>query len=162
MNALQIYTDGASRGNGNSNSLSSWACILVDEETQEVLDSNSEGVVGETNNAMELTGVIRGIELAQEYCLSSNIPLEHLFKFEVLTDSSYVVNAINKGWLRNWERDKFLNKGIERPNTQLWIELINLLNMYDNIVFTHVRGHASCHFNNEADRLCNERMDEMN
>ena len=87
---------------------------------------------------MELLAVIRGLQ-----ALKTN---EHTVK--VYSDSKYVVDAINKGWLSNWVKKNFKGK----KNVDLWQLLIPLLAKY-KVVFEWVKGHAGIPENERCDEL---------
>ncbi len=98
----------------------------------------SEGYRHTTNNRMELLAVIKALEALK----STDYPVE------IYSDSKYVVDAINKGWLRTWQKTGFKKK----KNPDLWQRLIPLLAKYKPR-FHWVKGHAG-----QAD---NERCDEL-
>jgi ribonuclease HI len=96
-----------------------------------------------TNNRMELMG-----------CIVALRQLEHSDKpITLRSDSSYVVNGINKGWARNWRRNGWI-KSDKRPalNRDLWAELLDLTQDLD-IVFEWVKGHAGNPLNERCDEL---------
>ncbi len=93
---------------------------------------------------MELLAVIRALETLKE----DKHPVE------LYTDSKYVADAINKGWLKNWQLKNFKNK----KNPDLWRELIPLLEKY-NVTFNWVKGHADNKYNNRCDELATQAAD---
>jgi len=98
----------------------------------------SGGFARTTNNRMELLAVIKGLEALRSK--------EH--EIEVVSDSKYVVDAINKGWLRNWVQKGFKDK----KNPDLWRELLPLLERY-NPTFVWVKGHNNHPQNERCDAL---------
>jgi len=98
----------------------------------------SEGYKHTTNNRMELLAVIRGLQMLKKTDLT----------IEIYSDSKYVVDSVDKGWVFNWEKKGFK----DRPNADLWRKLLEL---YDNhtIKFIWVKGHATNEHNNYCDKL---------
>ena len=94
-----------------------------------------------TSNRMELISVITALTRLREAC-----------EVELFTDSQYIVNAINKGWLVSWRRSGWKRKGGEVKNLDLWLKLAPLLDTHE-ITFTWVRGHADNKYNNRCDRI---------
>lgn len=128
-----IYTDGACEtklGHGGI------GIVSIDGYTHEAKEY-SKAYRETTNNRMELMAVIVALEMYQE-------PL----RIEIVSDSTYVVNAINKGWLKKWVRNDF--KG--RPNTDLWKRLIKGL-QFHKVTFKWVRGHDGNSYNELVDKL---------
>lgn len=129
---VQIYTDGSCLGNPGKGG---WAAILVYGDKELVLKGNSPKT---TNNRMELTAVVEALKA-----------LKRPMQVELTTDSSYVVNAMNKGWLMGW----VLKGTIEtRPNSDLWKEMIELTKRH-NVEFIWVKGHAGHPYNERCDKL---------
>lgn len=137
---IKIYTDGACSGNpGNGG----WACILstILSNGQPYEVKKCGGYRLTTNNRMELLAVIEGF-------LSLNGTGHNI---EVISDSKYVCDAFNQGWITNWIRTNW-KKG-QLPNKDLWQTLNNLVTMQNSVKFTWVKGHATNPYNNECDRL---------
>ncbi len=135
MKKVSIYTDGACSGNPGPGG---WAAILIYGGTEKELAGGEELT---TNNRMELTAVIRALSALKEPC-----------EVELTTDSSYVVNAVEKGWLWAWQKKNWQKKGGPVKNPELWQELIPLIKTH-NVRFTWVRGHAENEYNNRCDAL---------
>jgi ribonuclease HI len=129
---IELYTDGASRGNPGPGG---YGVILKKGGHYKEI---SEGFRLTTNNRMELMSVIAGLEALK----NPNSAVT------VFSDSKYVVDAINKGWIYNWEK-KFYNK-IKNPD--LWKRLMQLVRKH-NVKFVWIKGH------NEHPE--NERCDEL-
>ncbi len=137
---VSLYTDGACSGNPGPGG---WGAILRYQGTEKEL---SGGVGDTTNNRMELTAVIKGLEALKQPC-----------RVVVYSDSKYVVDAISKGWLDNWMARgwrKAARKGQGDPvlNVDLWEQLLPLLDRHQ-VDFQWVRGHAGHPENERADRL---------
>ena len=132
---IVIYTDGAARGNPGPGGLG--VVMLYGTHRKEL----SEGFRLTTNNRMELLAVIRGLESLKREDLS----------VKIYTDSRYVSDAVNKGWIFSWEAKRFKNK----KNVDLWQQLLVLYRKY-KVQFIWVKGHASIPENERCDRLAVE------
>ena len=107
MKIVTLYTDGACSGNPGPGG---WAAILLYGDYKKEL---SGGERSTTNNRMELTGVIRGLEALNQPC-----------EVELYSDSKYVIDALEKGWAKSW-RSRGWVKGDKKPalNPDLWERL---------------------------------------
>lgn len=139
---VSLYTDGACAGNPGPGG---WGVILRYKGREKEL---SGGERSTTNNRMELTAVIKGLEALKQPC-----------RVAVHSDSRYIVDAINKGWLENWiaqdwRRGKGTKKGRGAPvlNVELWRRLVELLQVHQ-VEFNWVPGHVGHPENERADRL---------
>lgn len=137
-----IYTDGAARGNPGPGG---YGVLLMNENRRKEL---SNGFRHTTNNRMELMAVIEGLKALKK---------ENL-KVSIYTDSKYIVNSIELGWLKNWIATQF--KG-GKKNRDLWMEYHQLSLNY-KIKFHWVKGHAANPFNNRCDELATEAADGKN
>jgi ribonuclease HI len=124
---IRIYTDGAAQGNPGPGG---YGVIL---KYNQFVKELSEGFRLTTNNRMELLAVIKGLESIKK----EGIPVS------IFSDSEYVINAIEKGWLWTWQKKNFKDK----KNADLWLRYIPLHRKY-NPRFTWVKGHAG-HIENE-------------
>ena len=138
MKKVIIYTDGACSGNPGPGG---WAAILKYGENEKEL---SGGEISTTNNRMELGAVIYALEALKQRC-----------DVEVYTDSQYVANALNLGWLESWKSKGWKRKGGEVKNLDLWKVLSDLLEKH-NVTFNWVKGHADNEYNNRCDELAVE------
>jgi len=129
---ITIYTDGAASGNPGPGGLG--VVMIYGNHRKEI----SEGYRLTTNNRMELLAVIRGLE-AIKWDNTDVI---------VFTDSKYVSEAINQGWLFGWERKDFKNK----KNPDLWKKFLPLFRKH-KVEFRWVKGHANNIENNRCDEL---------
>ena len=134
MKHIEIFTDGACSGNPGPGG---WAAILRYGEHEKEL---SGGEALTTNNRMELTAAIRGLEALKEPCA-----------VDLYTDSQYLEKAINEGWLVKWKAAGFTKKG-GLKNAELWRELDALLQQH-RVTLHWVKGHAENAFNNRCDAL---------
>ena len=136
MNTVTIHTDGARSGNPGPGG---WSAILEWQGHEKEL---SGGEAQTTNNRMELTAVLTALRLLKEPCT-----------VELYSDSKYVVDAIDKGWLYGWQKKGWI-KADKKPvlNVDLWQQLLPLLARHD--VHLHwVKGHAENEKNNRCDQL---------
>lgn len=134
-----MYTDGASRGNPGPGG---YGTILIWGQHKKEL---SAGYRMTTNNRMELMAVLAGLEALKTGGL----------QITIYSDSQYVVNSVEKGWLQNWIRTDF--KG-GKKNQDLWIRYAELSKKH-RIRFSWVKGHASNPFNNRCDELATAAAD---
>ncbi len=136
MKTVTIYTDGACSGNPGPGG---WGAILEWQGHEKEL---SGGEAQTTNNRMELTAVLTALSLLKEPCI-----------VELYSDSKYVVDAIDKGWLYGWQKKGWI-KADKKPvlNVDLWQRLLPELKRHD--VHLHwVKGHAENEKNNRCDQL---------
>ena len=136
MKTVTLYTDGACSGNPGPGG---WGCILEYQGTEKEL---SGGEKNTTNNRMELTAVIRGLEALKEPCI-----------VELYSDSRYVIDALDKGWARSWQKRGWV-KSDKQPalNPDLWDRLLSLSQQHE--LHCHwVKGHAQNPKNNRCDEL---------
>ncbi|MEN8202505.1 MAG: ribonuclease HI [Bacteroidota bacterium] len=132
---IVIYTDGSARGNPGPGGLG--VVMIYGRHRKEI----SEGYDLTTNNRMELLAVIRGLEALKRDEL----------KVKIYTDSRYVSDAVNKGWVFSWEARRFKKK----KNVDLWIRFLEVYRKY-SVSFIWVKGHANIPENERCDRLAVE------
>ena len=130
VNEVIIYTDGACSGNPGPGG---YGVVLMSGSHRKEI---SEGFRLTTNNRMELLAIIKGLEALKK----KNTPVK------LFTDSQYVANAVNKGWVFDWERKHFKKK----KNQDLWIRFLELYRQH-NVSLFWLKGH-----NNDTE---NERCD---
>ena len=135
MKNVTIYTDGACSGNPGPGG---WGVILRYNGQEKEL---SGGERETTNNRMELLGVISALRALKEPC-----------QVELYTDSQYIVNAMNKGWLKGWKARGWRRKEGPLKNPDLWQALDALLEKHA-VTFHWVKGHAENPYNNRCDAL---------
>ena len=136
MKQVIIYTDGACSGNPGPGG---WCAILrYKQKETELFGSQRET----TNNRMELTAVIEGLKALKRPC-----------PVTVVSDSKYVCDAVNLGWLQSWER-KGWKKADGKPvlNPDLWQELIALLQVH-HVRFEWIKGHDGHPENERCDKI---------
>jgi ribonuclease HI len=134
---VTIYTDGACSGNPGPGG---YGVVLMDDGGRRL--ELSEGYTKTTNNRMELRGVIAALQSLKRPC-----------KVTLFSDSQYVVHAIEKGWLKNWQA-KDWKKSDKKPvlNIDLWKMLIPELTRHQ-ITFKWTRGHSGNVENERCDVL---------
>ena len=131
-----MYTDGACSGNPGPGG---WGTILKSGGAVKEL---SGGAASTTNNRMELTAVIAGLEALKYPC-----------RVTVTSDSKYVVDAIQKGWAEKWKAQGWMrNKKEKALNPDLWEKLLGLLAVHE-VTFHWVKGHAGHPENERCDEL---------
>ena len=136
MKHVQIYTDGACRGNPGRGG---WGAVLVFNGIEKEL---SGGEALTTNNRMELTAAIEALSALKEPC-----------SVTLTSDSKYLTDAITKGWARGWKA-KGWKKADRSPalNPDLWEKLLSLLEIH-SVEFIWVKGHDGHPYNERCDRL---------
>lgn len=132
MPDITIYTDGSALGNPGKGGFG--AVLISGPYRREV----SQGYRLTTNNRMELLAVIVALEMLKFE--GSNVTL--------YSDSQYVVNAVEKGWVFGWERKAFAG----RKNADLWIRFLRIYRKHQ-VRFVWVKGHADTVENNRCDQL---------
>ena len=146
MEKILIYTDGACSGNPGPGG---WGAILMYKEYKKEISGGNNDT---TNNIMEITAVIEALKLLKEPCNS---------EVEVYSDSAYVVNAFNNGWIYNWKKNnwKTASKDPVR-NKELWEILYELVRKF-NVKFIKVKGHSDNEFNNRCDELARGEISKL-
>ena len=141
MEPINLYTDGASRGNPGPGG---YGVVLVCGPHRKEL---SGGFSCTTNNRMELLAVIVGLEAIKRPNAQVNI----------YSDSSYVVKAINEGWLKNW-----VVKGLHKQkNADLWERYLRIAQKHQ-LRFFWIKGHAGHPENERCDQLAVEAATSSN
>jgi len=147
MNKVIVYCDGGCRGNQHDENIGGWGVVLsFGGKTKEVYG----GEKNTTNNRMELTAAIKGLETIK----TTQHPIE------MYIDSAYVVNGMNS-WIAGWKK-KGWKKADKKPveNKELWKRLDELASGF-NVSFIKVKGHDGVELNELADQLANKAMDEL-
>lgn len=136
MKQVTIYTDGACSGNPGPGG---WGAILCYGDQEKEL-SGGEGHT--TNNRMELTGVIEALKALNQPC-----------QVDLYSDSKYVIDALQKGWVYNWKKNGWVKKD-KKPalNPDLWQALLDQLGRHE-VKLHWVKGHAENPKNNRCDQL---------
>lgn len=148
-NKVIIYTDGGCRSNQKENNIGGLGVVL---EFGGHVKEHYRGFRNTTNNRMEIQAAIDALKLMKRF----DIPVE------VRTDSAYLCNCIRNKWYENWMKNGWLTSA-KKPveNRDLWIDLLELIEQFQFISFTKVKGHSDNAGNNRADELANLAMDKM-
>ncbi|MBT23065.1 ribonuclease HI [SAR86 cluster bacterium] len=143
MKALEIYTDGACRGNPGAGG---WGVYLLYKNEKKEFYG---GKLNTTNNQMELTAAIEGLKVLKEPC-----------KVKLYTDSKYVMDGINS-WIANWKKNNWKTASKKDvKNKDLWIEL-DAETCKHEIEWIWVKGHSGNIGNEKADALANMGIDNL-
>jgi len=138
MDQVTIYTDGACSGNPGPGG---WAAILIAGKHEREI---SGGAKKTTNNRMELTAAIEALRALKRPC---NVTL--------YSDSAYLVNTFQQGWLAAWKRNGWKrgpNKNEPVLNQDLWEELDHLQSQHQ-MAWKKIQGHAGHQYNERVDQL---------
>lgn len=150
---LRIFTDGACSSNPGPGG---WAAIVNLKEECKVLRGNKQDT---TNNCMELMAAKEAVK----YFLQ-NTDEHECDSVRIMSDSAYVVNAINKGWLKKWSKNGWKTSGDKDvANKELWKEMFMLLesDKLHKIKFVKVKGHVGDTFNELADKVAKEEVEKI-
>jgi len=143
MKEIQLYTDGACRGNPGRGG---WGAILVYGKYEREL---SGGEPETTNNRMELMAAIEGLSALKEPC-----------RVTLYSDSKYLVDAYLQGWVHGWRKNGWKRGRDELKNPDLWEALYKLTSTHD-VTFVWVKGHDGHAYNERCDRLATAFADSF-
>ena len=133
---VEIYTDGACSGNPG---VGGWAAVLLYKNHKKEIFGAEEQT---TNNRMELTAIIKGLQMLKEPCVVT-----------VYSDSAYSVDPFLKNWIEGWVMRGWRTAGKDDvKNVDLWKELLSLMQIHE-VSFVKVKGHADNELNNRCDKL---------
>ncbi len=135
---VTIYTDGCCLGNPGPGG---YGVVLLHGQRRKEL---SGGFRRTTNNRMELRAALTGLQRLKKRC-----------RVTLYTDSRYLVDAVNQGWIGSWRKNGWQRKGTPIPNADLWQELLKLWDQHD-VTLVWVRGHAGNPENERCDQLSKE------
>lgn len=144
----KIYTDGACSGNPGPGG---WGLICITDGDESHPFRTNRGYRKTTNNRMEIMAVLHALDM----------PRTARTDIEIISDSQYVTNAINNGWLDKWVAKRFAGTA----NADLWARLYAKLRdvrKRHNVTFTWVKGHAGNRWNEMADRLAVQASSSYN
>lgn len=144
MSHIEIYADGACRGNPGPGG---WAALLISGELRKELSGSEPHT---TNNRMELLAVIHALEALKKPGTTAR----------VYTDSQYVIKGISE-WVAGWKRRGWKTAD-KKPvkNQDLWERLDAIAEQHD-LEWHWVRGHSGVAGNERVDQLANEAIDAM-
>ena len=143
MKEVSLYTDGACRGNPGRGG---WGAILVYGQHEKVM---SGGEPLTTNNRMELLAAINGLKALREPC-----------RVTLYSDSKYVIDAFNEGWVYGWREKGWRRGKDELKNPDLWAELYDLVKSHE-VTFIWVKGHNGHDYNERCDKLACDFADSF-
>ena len=144
MKHVDIYTDGACRGNPGRGG---WGAILVYEGKEREM---SGGEPMTTNNRMELMAAISALEALREPC-----------EVTLTSDSKYLTDAINKNWLESWKSRGWKKADKSQVlNPALWQRIDTLLSVH-RVTFVWVKGHHGHPYNERCDQLATAFADSF-
>ena len=143
MKHVEIYTDGACRGNPGRGG---WGAILVYGKYEKEM---SGGEPLTTNNRMELMAAIEGLSALKEPC-----------KVTLYSDSKYLVDAFNEGWVYGWREKGWKRGKDELKNPDLWAKLYDLVKSHE-VTFEWVKGHNGHGYNERCDKLATDFADSF-
>ena len=136
MKKIIVYTDGACSGNPGPGGFG--AILMYNSREKEL----SGGFRNTTNNRMELMGAIAALETLKEPC-----------DVTIVTDSQYLVNAVEKGWVYAWKENGWRKKDKKMAlNIDLWERLLVSLSKH-TVTFHWIRGHTGHVENERCDAL---------
>ena len=141
---VEIYTDGACSGNPGAGG---WAAVLLYKEHKREIFGAEEQT---TNNRMELTAIIKGLQMLKEPCIVT-----------VYSDSAYSVDPFLKNWIEGWVMRGWRTAGKDDvKNVDLWKELLSLMKIHE-VTYVKVKGHADNELNNRCDKLAVQAYKEL-
>lgn len=144
MKTVQLFTDGACRGNPGPGG---WGAIIRYNNIEKEFSGAEPNT---TNNRMEITAVIMGLSKLKEPC-----------NVELYSDSQYVCNALSKGWAKKWQKNNWMRTKTEPAlNSDLWEELLALYKIH-NVSVHWVKGHAGHPENERCDFLAVNAINKL-
>ena len=143
MKTVNIYTDGACRGNPGDGG---WGVLIKYENTSKEIYGGEKNT---TNNKMELKAAIEGLKALNESCIVN-----------LTTDSKYVMQGITS-WIDNWKKNNWKNSSKKDvKNKDLWLLLDKYVSKHD-VKWFWVKGHTGHEENEIADTLANKGIDQL-
>jgi ribonuclease HI len=137
------YIDGACSGNPGPGG---WAAVLLYKEHRKELSGK---VKNTTNNRMELTSAIKALQALKESC-----------KVTIYSDSKYLVDSMNKGWVVKWKKNKWMRNNQEPVlNVDLWKKLLKLCEFHE-VKFQWISGHSGIKENERCNYLAVKALKE--
>ena len=143
MKTVNIYTDGACRGNPGDGG---WGVLIKYENTSKEIYGGEKNT---TNNKMELKAAIEGLKALNESCIVN-----------LTTDSKYVMQGITS-WIDNWKKNNWKSSTKKDvKNKDLWLLLDKHVSMHE-VKWFWVKGHSGHEENEIADKLANRGIDQL-
>lgn len=142
--SVKLYTDGACSGNPGPGG---YGAVLIFNNIEKEISGGEENT---TNNKMEMLAVIKGLEMLKEPCFVT-----------VYSDSAYVVNSIEKGWVYSWQKNNWIKSDKQKAkNIELWQRLLELMQIH-SVKFEKVKGHSIDKYNNICDDLATSAIKQL-
>ncbi len=144
IDIIELWTDGACKGNPGRGG---WGVLMLSKHFEKTIYGGENYT---TNNRMELTAVIKGLNLLKKSC-----------QVIIYTDSSYVTRGIND-WIKVWKKNDWITSN-KKPvkNIELWKILDLEVNRHELVEFHWVKGHAKNVKNERADQLANAGIENL-
>ena len=143
---IEIYTDGSCKKFADV-TFGGWAYIILVEN--QLFRYESDGEVDSTNQRMELTAAIKGLE----YATQMNVRDSDIILY---SDSAYLINCVKQEWYKKWIRNGWRNSKNEPvANQDLWQQLLPFFKN-PRCIFRHVLGHNNNFFNEKCDKLAQD------
>lgn len=144
MKKIELYTDGACSYNPGPGG---WGVVLIYKDVVKEFSGSEELT---TNNKMELKAVIEGLKKLNQPC-----------NVTVYTDSAYVHNAFELGWINNWLNNNWRTSN-KKPvlNQDLWQELLEAMKQH-KVSWVKVKGHSDNFYNNRCDQLATKAVADL-
>ena len=140
----EVYTDGATTGNGSAYATGGWAYVILKDGR--IVSENSGGEIGTTNQRMELTAALRACEEIDK--------MDGFATVRLYSDSAYLINCFKQNWWKSWRANGWKNSKKEPvANQDLWEKLIYFFMKAPGYDFIKIRGHAGHEYNELVDRL---------
>ena len=144
MDEVIIYTDGACSGNPGKGG---WGAVLIYGKVQKEISGAAKET---TNNQMELTAPIEALKLLKRPC-----------RVTLYSDSAYLINAFQNGWLEKWRNNGWKTAGKQEvKNKELWMEIDRLAQIHQ-IEWIKVKGHSDNVYNNRCDELATTAIKKL-
>ena len=149
----EVYTDGATTGNGSAYATGGWAYVILKDGR--IVSENSGGEIGTTNQRMELTAALRACEEIDK--------MDGFATVKLYSDSAYLINCFKQNWWKSWRANGWKNSKKEPvANQDLWERLIYFFMKAPGYDFIKIRGHAGHEYNELVDRLAVRAKEEIN
>ncbi len=147
MTHVDLYTDGAARGNPEGPG--GYGAVLTFLDSKGTLHTRefSGGYVRTTNNRMELMAAIAGLEALTKPC-----------QVDLYSDSKYLTDAFNKGWMDSWLKKNWRGSSGPVKNVDLWQRLLRAMKPH-SVTFIWVKGHNGHAYNERCDKLATSAAD---
>lgn len=145
LKEVVVYTDGACSGNPGPGG---WAAVLIYNEVEKEIWGGEDHT---TNQRMELRAAVEALKALKEPC-----------RVRLYSDSAYLVNAFQKGWLRKWQHNGWKTSGKDPVgNKDLWEDLL-LLSDKHRVEWLKVAGHSNNKYNDRCDTLARNAIKNGN